>query len=200
MAKKTKKYAGKTEKQWRDFGEEFGKRMDKVAVKFSERMERAGRKSKRRSWEQKECCYSMITPILGAVIQVFILAIGLWILKSINFLNISLISNFYWIIINNLHWFFAAFILFGYDDYARKTQENYWTLAPLFNSFRVIFSLWIATLVIELINIYTFNTALNSLVGLFYSNIARIFLMFLVLLYVAAFIGKTIEVKKWHKK
>jgi hypothetical protein len=202
MAKKTKKYAGKTDKEWRDLGEEFGKQMDKVAVKFSDRMERAGRNHRLKTKKQirNDCCYSVMTPLFGAAIQVFILAVGLWILRSINFLNISLITNFYLIITSNLHWFFAAFLVFGYDKYAKKTQDNYWVVSPLFNSFRIVFSLWIVTLVIELINIYTFNSALSYLAIFFYSNTAKIFITFLILLYVAAFIGKIIEVNKWHKK
>jgi hypothetical protein len=200
MAKKTKKYAGKTDKEWRDLGEEFGKKMDKIAVRFSDRMERAGRnKSKKRKQVRNECCSSIMTPILGAVVQVFILAVGLWILKSINFLNLSLISNFYQIIMSNLHWFFAAFLIFGYDKYA-KSQDNYWVISPMFKSLRVVFSLWMVTLLIELISMYTFNGALSFLSFFFYYNITRIFLMFLILLYVAAFIGKIIEVNKWHKK
>ena len=133
-------------------------------------------------------------PSLGAALQVFLLSIGLWLLNTINFLEIGVITSFYSIISSNLHWFFAAFVIIGYGDYAKATQKNYWVVSPLFDSFKIVFSLWIVTLLIELVSMFSYSSALLSLNLLFYSNITSVFMVFLMLLYAAAFVGKIIEV------
>src|SRR4030042_749148 len=88
-AKKQKKYAGKTEKEWEEWGEEFGKSMERLGCKLCCNMEKQSKEEKCR------CMSNPAWPLLWAVWGIFVLAVVSWLLTVVNFLHIGIIDDFY---------------------------------------------------------------------------------------------------------
>jgi hypothetical protein len=210
MAKKpkrnVKRYAGKTEEEWRDWGEKFGKRMEKRGKEFGEEMEnlseRISEHFERRGKEWAEECkdwwfgtLGFIGPLIGSIFGVVCLAFGVWVLKFINLpLNSSFISSLSNFILTNLHWFFAIFLFFGYNDYfSKRYPKTYWIISPFTNSIGVIFVVWIAVWILNLINKFTDSAVISFVSNFLYLNLLRIFFVFLVLGYTIIFIKKFIR-------
>ena len=194
--RKVKRYAGKTEKEWKEWGEEFGGQMEKLGKEFGRHIERRGKEWENEWWWS----FGLLGPFIGSIFGIIFLVFGLWLLNLINVFRISFISMLSSTVFANLHWFFAAFLFFGYGGYfSKKIGKDYWIFSPIISSIGIVFALWISTLVINLINFYANNSALAFVSNLLYSNLLAFFFLFLVLLYVAELINKSNEGKKWKK-
>jgi hypothetical protein len=203
--RKVKRYAGKTEEEWRDWGEKFGKRMEKRGKDFGEEMgdlgERIGKRFERKSkkWE-KECkdwwffSLGFIGPLIGSIFGIICLAFGLWILKFVNLpLNSSFISGLSSFILSKMHWFFAVFLFFGYSDYfSKRYQKTFWIVSPIFNSIGIVVVVWFVTWMLNLINGFASSTVISFVSNFLYLNLTGIFFVFLVLGYAIVFIKKFI--------
>jgi len=95
-APKAKKYAGKTRNEWRDLGEQFGKRIDSESKSFSKAFEDMGRKMERqgdametywRSWWFD--AMGLVGPLVKSVLGMAAFVLGVIIL---NFFN-SFVAN-----------------------------------------------------------------------------------------------------------
>jgi hypothetical protein len=209
MAKKpkkdVKKYAGRTEEEWRDWGEKFGKRMEKRGKKFGEEMEDFGermskhfeRRGKKWAEESKYWWFGtlgFIGPLIGSIFGIICLALVVWVLKFINLpLNSSFITSLSNFILSKLHWFFAFFLFFGYNDYfSKRYSKTYWIISPITNSIGVVFVVWIAIWILNLINTFAGSAAISFVANFLYLNLAGIFFIFLVLGYAIMFIKKFI--------
>lgn len=203
--REVKKYAGKTEEEWRDWGEKFGKRMEQRGREFGEEMEdlgeRFGKHFEHRAKEWKKECrdwwffsFGFIGPLIGSIFGIICLAFGIWILKFVNLpLNsnfISALSNFF---ITKMHWFFAFFLFFGYSDYFNKRyQKTFWLVSPVFNSVGIVIVIWVVTWLLNLINGFINSSAISFVSRFLYLNLTGIFFVFLVLGYAIVFIKKFI--------
>jgi len=197
--RRTKRYAGKTEEEWRDWGEEFGKQMGKMGEELGRHMERRGREWKR---EYRYRCwpFGILGPLMGSIFSIAFLMIGVWLLNFINVFRINFVLLLTNVIFTNIHLFFVAFLFFGYAGYLSKWYEkSYWIISPIVSSASVVFSLWIATLVINLINLYVGISALSFVSNFLYANLYSFFFLFLVLFYAIIIINKMEEEKKWKK-
>ncbi len=202
MVKKSKKeetYAGKTEEEWRDWGENFGKRMDRLGKKiekggkkfseeaedFADKFERhMERKSKR--WKHHEFWpFGFIGPLIRSVFGIIILMV---LVLALNFVNLSLgnmfivaLSSF---LLRNIQWFFAFSLFFNYSHYfSRLYHKTYQIVAPLVYSLNIVIALLIATWVIDLVNIFIKMNALTLASRIIYQNLIGIFVIFVLLGY-----------------
>lgn len=197
VSKRTKRYAGKSREEWRDWGEEFGKNADN----FSEEMEGLGRRFDRRFEKRDEyrrrgyrhwwfSTFGFIGPLIGSIVGIVFLLFGVWILNLINTPLgsgfISAVSSFFFY---NVSWFFIASVLFGYDYYFRKIYpRSYWVLSPIVGSIRALFVIWILVSLLVIAGEFT-GVIFSSLTAFFYTNIFELFIFFL-------FIGYVIEIIK----
>lgn len=183
--RKVKKYAGKTEKEWREWGEEFGKSMEKVGEDFEKRMEERGKLKKRyRSWMFET--FGFIGPIIGSIISIFILVIGIWILRTINMYLadafISMLSDFLY---SNIQLFFLASLFFGYCNYfSRRYAKNYRIFSPIVNSLNIVFVIWILASIFVLIGIYSWIYIFSDISYFLLRNLFILFIAFAVIGYI----------------
>jgi len=193
MARKRRKekYAGKTREEWRNWGEEFGKNISN----FSEEMEglgkRFGRRMEKKRWD-RECRYwwfstfGFIGPLIGSIIGIIFLLFGIWMLNLINtpFGSgfISTISNFFFY---NLHWFFGASVLFGYNDYLRKKfSRSYWLFSPIVGGIEALFVIWIIISILVIVGEFTGVLLFSMLSSFFYTSLLGIFMLFVLIGYI----------------
>lgn len=200
-----KRHANKTEDEWRDWGDKFGKRMNKRGKEFGEEMrdlgERLGKKMERRSkkWEKEWkdwwfTTFGFIGPLIGSVFGIICLSVGI---LALNLINLPLESNFISGVSNflfkNLHWFFTAFLFFGYTDYfSKRFSETYWIVSPIVTSVGVVIVIWISVWILNLINAYVSSSIITSLSNFLYVNLLGIFFLLLVFGYALVVIKKLV--------
>jgi len=201
--KKVKKYAGKTEEEWRDWGEEFGKTLAKRGKDFAEEMENLSEKfskrAERRSKEFREDwkfwwfkTFGFIGPLIVSIFGVVIISLGVLALKFVNLpLNsnfISALSNF---IFSNLYWIFAAFLAFNYLEYfSKRYAKTYWMISPIIGSIGILVMIFVAVWILNFINIFAQSNFIFYFSNFLYTNMIGIFFVFLVLGYAVIFIRK----------
>jgi hypothetical protein len=193
-----KRYAGKTEREWRDSGAEFGKGIDKGSKSFSEGMKRWGEDFGRRMEERNKkmesrwiSTFGLIGPLLGSIFSIIFIAIGLWILNFINsfVLNvfISMLSSFFF---TKIYWFFLASLFFGYCNYlSLRHPKNWWLVSPVVNSLNIVFVIWILASIFNLIGTFTSSIAITS-----FSNFVLVSLLALLSIFIV--IGYVFEIVK----
>lgn len=204
--RKVKRYYGKTEKEWRDWGEMFGKFMEQRGKEFGEDIGDLGRrlenKFELRSKELEKDMhdwwfktFGFIGPLMGSIIGIVFISFGVLALNIINVplgsSFISAVSNF---LFRNLSWFFAFFLFFGYTDYfSKRFPRTYWIASPIAASIGIIITIWIAIWLLNLINVYSHSTLISFLSNFLFTNLGAIFVVTLVLGYVIIFIKAIIK-------
>jgi hypothetical protein len=182
------KFGRRMEKQGRDFGEE----VEELGERFGERMRYKG-KLWERDWEDRGLeTFGLIWPIIGSIFMLIFLAFGIWIL---DFINLSVKSYFIFqvssFLFSNLYLFFAFSLFFGYARYFRRRfRRIYWLLSPVVGSLRLIFLVWIFIFVLGLMNFYVGSTFIQIIADFLRANFAGIFIFFLVLGYAFEFMKK----------
>lgn len=176
MAKKRKVqrkklYARKTKREWRDRGKEFSRNIDQGSKKFSEAMERHGKR-----WEPAYRGFwfdtlGFIGPLVRSVIGIVFLVLAIWIVSYIN----GLISSEFVLALKNFLFayigiFFLASLFFGYARYfSVRRPRTYWLLSPIVNSLKVIYIIWILASVIGMVGaISAASLAVAMLPSLFF--------------------------------
>ncbi len=202
-AKKTK-WRGNADDEW---GEKFGRKMERLGKKFGTRMEKQGRnfgeevgelgerfgghmKHKGKMWEREWDdrsfgTFGLLWPIIGSIFTLIFFAVGVWIL---NFINLSVksylifqVSSF---LFSNLYIFFAFSLFFGYARYFRRRfRSAYWLLSPVVSSLMIIFLVWISIFILDLMNFYVESIFIQSIAGFLRANFAGIFFFFAVVGY-----------------
>jgi hypothetical protein len=197
-----KKYAGKTEEEWRDWGEKFGKRMEKGSKEFAEEIEDLGdrfekyleQRDKKLKKEWWFISFGFIGPLLGSIFGIVLLALGILALNIINLplrsIFIASVSNF---LLANLYWFFGAFLFFGYSNYfSKRYPKSFWMIEPITTSISITVLAWFTILVLSLINVSVGSTFIASVSNFLYTNLLGIFVVFLVLGYIIVIIKKLV--------
>jgi len=201
--KKVKKYAGKTEEEWRNWGEKFGKNMEKRGKEFGKEMEEFGERfgkhmeHRAKKWEKEWrdwwfISFGFIGPLVGSIIGIVFLSFGILVLRFINLpLDSGFISGLSTFILAKLHWFFAAFLFFGYSDYfSRRYSKTYWVVSPLINSIGAVFVIWVGTWILTIINNYAQSSLLAAVSNVLYENLVGIFFLFLIFGYIVVIVKK----------
>jgi hypothetical protein len=207
--KKQKKYAGKTEKEWSDWGVKFGKRIDKGSKEFCEEMEALSEKFEsymecKGKQIEKSCkdwwvtTFGLIGPLIGSLIGIVCFSFVIWVLQLMNMslhnLFISAICSFFSM---NLPWIFLALIFFGYSNYAaKKFSRIFWIISPIITAVGVVIGIWFSVLIFNLINSFVLNSALGIISDFLYSNMMLIFMLVAILGYFIKIIK--ISISKWR--
>lgn len=183
--RKVKKYAGKTEKEWSEWGEEFGKQMENIGEEF----EKHGKKYRSRWFET----FGFIAPLIGSIAGLFFLIIGIWLLNAMNLylMNafISMLSDF---LFTNIQIFFLASLFFSYCNYfSKRYSKNYWILSPLVNSLNIIFVIWILASIMVLVGLYTWVYIISDFSRFLLGNLFMLFIAFALIGYVFELLKRT---------
>jgi hypothetical protein len=192
MERLGKKFGGRMGKQGRDFGEEIGE----LGERFGEHMGQRAKK-REREWEGwRFGTFGPLWPIIGGILTLIFLAFGIWIL---DFINLSVKSYFVFqvssFLRSNLYLFFAFSLFFGYARYLRRRNRRaYWILSPVVSSLGVVFFIWISIFMLGLINFYVGSTFIDLIVNFLRVNFLGIFIFFLVLGYAFELIKKMLSV------
>ena len=193
ISKKKKIYAGKTEREWRNMGAEFGKHLDRGSRSFSEGMEKWGEDFGKRMEERGKkmeswwiITFGFIGPLLGSIINIIFIAIAIVILNFINSFTLNtfifLLSNFLSIYI---YWFFLASLFFGYCNYLSiKYHKRYWLISPIVNSLNIIFVIWIIASIFNIIGIYINSAGITAFSNFVLVSLLALLSIFIVLGYV----------------
>jgi len=204
---KSKLYAGKTEREWRDWGENFGKGIDRGSRNFSEGMERWGEVFGKRMEERGKkmenwwiTTFGFIGPLFGSIINITFIAIAIIILNFLNYLALNtfifMISNFLSL---NIYLFFLASLFFGYCNYVSiRHPKNWWLIFPIVNSLNIIFVIWILASIFSIIGIYTEVAVITSFSTFVIVSLLALFSIFVIF-------GYVIEISKkifyfWHRR
>jgi len=176
--KTQKKFERTIEQRLKDFAEE----VEDLAERFDFHIEKKSKKLESRWFST----LGFLWPLIGSVFGLLFLAFGIWLLNWVNFslqnIFISTITNFLFI---NIHWFFTAFLLFGYGDYlSRRFTQEYWTISPIFVSMRVYFAVWFSVWILKLVNLYAENEIIRGVSNFLSLYIWGISVLFLVLGYI----------------
>ena len=187
--------------------EEFANLIEKRSKEFAEEIEDLGKRigihieHEAKKWEKEKHdwwfrSFGFIGPLIGSVFGILFLAFGIW---ALNMVNLYLGSNFISVVSNflfkNLHWFFAAFLFFGYSNYLSKIlPKTYWIISPIISSIGVVFAVWISTWVLNMINIYVNSSLISYLSNFLYLNLWGILFVFVVLGYAIIFIKKLLNI------
>jgi hypothetical protein len=201
--KKVEKYVGKTEEEWRDWGEEFGKTMAKRGKDFVEEVEKLSEKfSKHAELKSREFSkdwkmwwfktFGFIGPLIESIFGVIVISIGILALKFVNLpLHSSFISALANFVFSNLYWIFAAFLVFNYIDYfSKRYAKTYWITSPIIDSIGLAVMILIAVWIINFLNTFVRSSFTTYVSNFLYTNIVGIFFVFLVLGYAIMFIRK----------
>jgi hypothetical protein len=190
-SKRTRKeFTDWTDEDWKEWGEEFGKRMEKWGENFGKRMEQ---KSKEREWRERWFwSWGLLGPLIASIFGIIGLVILVWIIKFINLPLgnnfLSALSNF---ILGNLYWFFAASLFFGYNNYfARRMRKTYWIVSPITTAICVVIALWIAILTLNFINTFAALKVIAYTASILYSLMFILFVLFIVFGYVLIAVKK----------
>jgi hypothetical protein len=186
-------YAGKTEKDW---GVEFGKGIDKGSKSLSEGMEKWGDgfgkhvegHEKRPKYLCRTWCYStfgFMGPLIRSIFGIIFLLIAIWFLNLASVASgsifVSMLSNFLSV---NIPWFFMASLLFGYCNYLSiRDQRGYWLIAPIVNSLKIAFVIWILVSIFNLTGIYTNNSLVQEFCSFALISLPALFSILVVLGY-----------------
>jgi len=206
----SRKYAGKTREEWRNWGERFGKRLEKGSKNFEEELEQLGRDLKRHMEHkgkkiETKCrgiflgTFGIVGPLIGSVFGLVLLALGVWLLELI---NMNLHNNFILLLTNflstNMPWFFGAMLLFSYTRYSsRLYPEIYWIASPLVTSIGLIIFVWIAAWMLNIINVFVGSSLIESASFFLYDNLFKMFILFVVLGYVIMIVWKSIAKERF---
>lgn len=107
---------------------------------------------------------SIIKPGLMAILGLAIIVFVAWALDYLyataRFAIIHDISSF---LNNNLHIFFGAFIIFGYNEYLNKVYPNEMIyVRPIVSGLAAAFVIWIMSWALKIISAYTPNSIIAS--------------------------------------
>jgi len=183
----------------KDWGENFGKWMEKrgreVGGEMGNAGERFGKHMERHGKEWSGFWYDtlgFIGPLIGSIIGIVFLTFGIWILNLINLylvnIFIFLLSTF---LLMNIQWFFLASLFFGYGNYfSRRHPKTYWIFSPVVTGIRAVFILWFLASIFILISVYTNAGILEILSRFFYENLWPIFIVVVFFGYIFEFVKK----------
>jgi hypothetical protein len=202
MARKSRRrrHRKTADEEWKDWGEKFGKRMEKRGKDFGEEIgqlgEKFGRHMERRGKEYKSRwfrSFGVVGPLIGSIFGIIVLAVGIFVLNFVNLALgsafISAISSF---LFANIYLFFAIFLFGNYRDYFSRRYENFWVVSPITTGISIIIALWIFAWLINLVNTVPQTQVLTSVSSFLLSNLSSFLAIFIVLGYAIVIIKKMI--------
>jgi len=186
-ARREEKHFGKTEKEWREWGEEFGDSMAAIfgGVRTSARRvaekdrdaRRAERREMRWEWHERWHHGGIVGPIIAAVFKIVFFAIGAWLLGLFgSWVGSGFIIALGQLFMLNMPLFFIAFLLSSYARAARcgGASKLVW---PVIHAASLSAGVWILALLMDFVNSYVGVLLLSAASEFLRANIAGIFLL-----------------------
>ncbi|MBN2094984.1 MAG: hypothetical protein JW727_02970 [Candidatus Aenigmarchaeota archaeon] len=204
-----KKVFGKTEREWNEWGDEFGNVMERRAKELGEEAEDIGARAKKRI---RNCgisgtCYwfgdlSIIGPFLASIIGIVLLAFGIFIMRIMNtLLQSSFVMSMADFLAANLNWFFAFSLFFGYTDYlSRRYEKSWWMVSPIAAGISTIIVAWIFAKVVEVINAVPKTEALSAISEILLSNLWGILALVIIIGYIRNFFRRFLPARKNQRR
>jgi len=201
MAKKAKATRRRLsdEEYWEEWGERFGKRLEKKGEAFGKRLE-AKFERKGKKFEEK-CCrawhpFGIIGPLIGSIVGIVILII---IVAIVNWLNLGLGSSFLsaltGFVMENLTWFLAAGLFFNYAKYLSKFLGHFkYFIKPIITGAAIAFVAWLIGAVFMAVNVSAQDQIIASISSSLLSNVLPIFIVFIVLGYIFLIFGHLLRI------
>ena len=209
----TRKYAGKTEEEWKEWGFRLGKDLDQGGrefadamddfgekireQRFEEKIERFGRRMehKGREWERHWFrTFGFIGPLIGSIVSLICLLFCVFVLNLINIpVQSGFVSTVSGFVLTNIYLFFTMSLLLGYGRYLYRRYPVFRIVQPLLTTVSVVFGFWVAASVLALLGVESGNSVITTMANLFLSNLVAIFTVFLVLAYASALFKMTVE-------
>lgn len=184
---KAEKYAGKTEREWKEWGEEFGKQMEKIGEDFGEHIGRHGRETERKYRSWWFYTFDFIGPLISSIIRVIFLVIAIWFLNFVNIhLSNSFISMLSDFLYSNIQFFFLASLFFGYCKYlSMRYEQKYWIVSPVINGLNAIFVIWILASIFIMVGAYTMTDIITNFSYLVLRALWFLFALFVLIGYIS---------------
>ncbi len=197
MAKKVKAKTSRRlsdEEYWDEWGERFGKKMEKKGEAFERKMESMFEKKGKHFKEKWDCTwhpFGIIGPLIGSIIGIVVLVIIVWIINWINGgLGSTFITSLTGFVSANLAWFFAAGLLFSYMEYISKSLGHFkYFIKPIISAAGIAFVAWLIGAVFSAINVSAQSSFIAKIAVLLSMNVMNIFVAVLALGYVVLIIG-----------
>jgi len=190
-------YAGRTEEEWRQWGEDFGKSLAKQGRDFGEEVAKlaqgVGQSQKHRRFEFIHSPFGALGPLLGAVVGSVFLALGIVILAWLNTLAGSIfIAAIVSFLSVNFPIFFVIYLYSGYRKYfAFRKPREYMMVSPVAIGISIIIALWIIAGLLGAVATAAGNSAVASAAGSLSSNLVGIFIAAVVLGYALILLMKS---------
>lgn len=190
--KRPEKYYGKTEEEWREWGEEFGDSMQKWGEEFGRRMERRQRRWHHEGREFWYRSFGFVGPLIGSIFGLIGIGLAIIILKILNvFVGSTFIVAVYDFLFNYLPLLFAIFLFSGYNEYfSKRYWKHYWIVSPITVAISVAIALWFAVWALNLLNTIPQTHFLATAANLISTYLPTIFVIFVVVGYIAVFMNK----------
>lgn len=161
----------------------FGEEVHSIGRRVGEGAERKGRIWD--SWYHNT--FGVVGPFVSSLFGLVIVVLALWFL---NFFNLPVGSGFasgvYSFVLGNLGLLFVIFLFFSYSSYlSRASPEGYRPVSPLVTAVGITIVLWMAASAISIANISLGIPFFQEAVSLVQDNLPWLFILFLVLGYLA---------------
>lgn len=194
--KKEEKYYGKSEDEWREWGEEFGQRMGRIGEEFGRRMEKRGREWERegRTWWYRT--FGFIGPLIGSIFGILLIAIAIIALRILNVIfGSSFIAAIAGFLFTYLPLLFAISLFYGYNEYfSKRFWKHYWAVSPITTGVSIVIALWFAAWALNLLNTIPKSSVVTSVASFISINLWGFFAIFLVAGYVIVAINKFLPI------
>jgi len=196
-AAKREKRFGKTEREWREWGEEFGDSMAAIFGGMSDSarrhadkakdVRRADRREMRWEWHGQWHHGGVVGPVVAAVFKIAFFAVGAWLLGFFGgWVGSGFIIALGQLFMQNMPLFFIAFLLSSYSKAAKCCGGACKLVWPAIHAASLAAGAWIFALLIDFVNTYVGVLMLPVASEFLRTNIAGIFMLAAFISYIYA--------------
>ena len=168
---------------------EFAEEIEDIGKRFEAEIDSKARKREKHEWKFEP--FGPLGPLFGSAAGIIFVAIGIWVL---NLINASLGSGFITTVsdflFSNLHWFFIISLFFNYNDYFKKFSKSYWIVSPIMAGIGITIVAWVLSWAFGVVSNYTDASIFPTLASFLSENLWGIFVVVIILGYMAVFATK----------
>lgn len=190
-----KKILGKTRKDWREWGEEFGKNMASLfggMEKSAQRATEREREKRTMRWEWHERWHhgGVVGPIISAIVELAFFAFGVWLLGMFGgWLGSAFITALAQLLSANMPLFFLAFITSSYARASMCCGAACRLVWPPVRAASFAVNVWVFAMMLDFVNSYLLIGAFSATTTFLRANIVGAFLL-------AIFVGYTVALSR----
>lgn len=177
--KKEPTFYGKTGKEWKEWGERFGREMEKKEWRIEGK-----------SWWYHQ--FGFVGPLIASIFGIIGIGLAIIVLKILNVvIGSSFIVAVAEFLFTYLPILFAISLFYGYNEYfSKRYSKHYWIISPLTTAVSVVIAIWFAVWALNLLNVVPQSHLIASVANFLSVNLLTIFGIVLVAGYLIAFMNK----------